>query len=100
MSTVEPGCRPSDCVPPVLGQDPKDIGDDRIRRAGRLGFGLVEPTGEQGPDRAVRIGRQSLQSLAVPDWCGCRDHRGQLTDDRQRMPGKQGGVQIADHVRA
>jgi hypothetical protein len=29
MSAVAPGGRPSDCVPSVLGQYPKDFGDDR-----------------------------------------------------------------------
>jgi hypothetical protein len=42
----------------------------------------MEPVGEQGPDLAVRIVGQSPQSLGMPGWCGHRDDRGELADDR------------------
>ena len=45
-------------------------------------LGLVQELSEQGPDRAVRIGRESAQSAVVLGWFSDGDDRGKLTNSR------------------
>jgi hypothetical protein len=63
-----------------------------------LAFNLVEALCENGSDSAIWICCQCAEGQGMSDGCSYGDDRSELADDRQRVRGEQGRVQIVGYL--